>query len=522
MKNWVYLAFTYFVACLPCLAQDNGSDTLVYIDEIAYSGTYEKKEFHRYFTAEEEDFLSLFLASTADLDESLAMQYQQDFYIFLSDLKYKTPATLSAKRRIKSIYKLTHDHYFSKYEIRTSFADIFKNGNFNCVTASALYGIILQQCNIPFHVRETPVHVYLVSFPGNEEIKIESTDPLAGYLSFDLRMKKQYIDYLRKNKFISENEYAVTSTDDLFNKYYFADQQITLKELVGIQYLNNAAYLFNDRKIKEGYHELEKSYLFYPCKRTEFLMMISLAEIVSKETFDTLENVEYLVKLTRFNKESITPQMIRDEFSRITITHLINRSDVDHYEKIYHYLESRIHRKEYIDEISFIYHYERGRFLLNRGRTKEALPFFEEAYRINPDNAEAQVAFVQTLANSMQVMGTREAAGLAEQYANHYESLKTNIVFNNLRVMLYLGTAMDYFDQGDVIGGDKYLLKFETLHSIYPGGDISFELIGKAYSSAGMYFFRKGNYKKAKEYIERGLVLSPQNPILLYCLTSFE
>jgi len=522
MKKWISLAFAYFVACWSCFAQNATSDTLVYPDEIKYSGAYEKAQFNRFFSNGEEDFLSLFLATSADMDEMLAQQYQLDFYTFLSDLKIKTPIALKPKQRIKTIYKITHDHYFSKYELQTSFPEIFKNGNFNCVSASALYGIILQKSNIPFDVRETPVHVYLVSYPGSEEIKIESTDPAAGYLSFDQRMKKQYIDYMRKNKFISENEYIGTNTNELFDKYYFADEQISLKELLGIQYLNKAAYLFQDQKIKEGYHELEKAYLFYPCKKIEFLMMIALADIVGKETYNELNDADYLVKLTRFNTESITPSMVRDEFAKITIAHLINRSDVDYYEKIYQYLESHIKQKEFLDEIAFVYHFERGRYLLNRSRTRDALPFFEVAYRINPDNADAQVAFVQTLASSMRVMDTRTATSLVEKYASQYESLKTNMVFNNLLIMLYLGTAMDYFDRGELTPGDEYLLKFEALHSLFPGGDLTYDLVGRAYSSAGMHYFRKGNLKKAKEYIQRGLVISPGNTALLYCLTSFE
>jgi len=122
----------------------------------------------------------------------------------------------------------------------------------------------------------------------------------------------------------------------------------------------------------------------------------------------------------------------------------------------------------------------------------------------------------------MRVMDTRTATSLVEKYASQYESLKTNMVFNNLLIMLYLGTAMDYFDRGELTPGDEYLLKFEALHSLFPGGDLTYDLVGRAYSSAGMHYFRKGNLKKAKEYIQRGLVISPGNTALLYCLTSFE
>ncbi|MBN2761533.1 MAG: hypothetical protein JXR41_00470, partial [Bacteroidales bacterium] len=265
MIKRIITVFTLFIVFCTCFAQESATDTLVFPDDIVYNGPFEEEQFNRYFNLHEEDYLNLFLASSATIDESNAQQYRQNFYEFLSNLKIKTPAVHKPKKRIKTIYKATHNHYFTKYELKTSFEDIFRNGGFNCVTASALYGIILQKSNIPFDVRETPVHVYLVSYPGAEEIKIEATDPLAGYMTFDLRTKKQYVDYMRDNKFISENEYGRNTIDELFNKYYFSDQKISLKELLGIQYLNNAVYLFNDHKIKEGYRELEKAYIFYPC-----------------------------------------------------------------------------------------------------------------------------------------------------------------------------------------------------------------------------------------------------------------
>ncbi len=341
-------------------------------------------------------------------------------------------------------------------------------------------------------------------------------------MAFDQRTKRQYIEYLRSNKLISENDYLAATTDELFNKYYFTDQKISLKELIGIQYLNNAIYLFNDHKLKEGYNELEKAYIFYPCEKTKFLLLSALTEIIGKENFEELPSLDYFVKLTRFGQENITTENVRSQFALITNFHLINRGNKEYYDKIYQYLTDSIKNEDYLKEISFLYNYESGRYLLNRLKVKEALPYFEKAYSINPDNTDAQMAFVRTLASSLQVMNAKDALPFVENYMQQYEKLKDNYAFNTLVILLYLGIATDHFNNGNIATGDEYLLKFEQIKETIPAGDLPIDLVADAYSSAGMHYFRRGNYKKAKEYIKRGLVISPNNPKLIYCLSSFE
>jgi tetratricopeptide (TPR) repeat protein len=522
MRRKLYIVYCLFAPVLYCLSQENLVDTLVRPEEIRYSNDYEKLQFDRFFIHNETDFLRLFLASAATMNESTAISCEQAFRTFLADLGQKAPPSKSPQKRIKTIYRQTHNHFFKQYELNTAFPDIFNNGNFNCVTASALYGIMLQSSNIPFVVHETPVHVYLVAYPEKESIKIESTDPLLGYLNFDQRFKKQYVDYLHDKKLISEKEFSTISTDNLFNKYYFTDRVVMLKELLGIQYINNAIGFFNERKLEKGYHEMEKAYLFYPCEKVKFIMLTALVEILGKENYDKLSDLEYFIRITRYPDDVITAEDIRSEFVKITNYHLISQSNAVYYDRIYEYLKENIRYEKYKKDISFIYFYEKGRFMLNRSRIKEALPLLEEAYKINPDNADAQVALVTALTNSVRFLDIKEAAGIIDQYHIRYADLKTNIAFNNLLALLYLGMAFDCFEDRNISLGDEYLLKFEKLIKEELCGDLPLDAVANAYSSGGIYYFRKGNYTKAKEYIYRGLKVSPNNPKLLYCLTSFD
>ena len=46
-------------------------------------------------------------------------------------------------------------------------------------------------------------------------------------------------------------------------------------------------------------------------------------------------------------------------------------------------------------------------------------------------------------------------------------------------------------------------------------------LIGEAYSAASVYYFKRGLYNKAKEYLSKGLDFAPNNKQLKFGASSF-
>lgn len=81
------------------------------------------------------------------------------------------------RKRIKRIYNTIHNTFLEKYNIEAHFSDIFINGNYNCVSATALYSYVFESLEIPYKIKETPTHVYLVVYPKSYKIYIETTVP---------------------------------------------------------------------------------------------------------------------------------------------------------------------------------------------------------------------------------------------------------------------------------------------------------------------------------------------------------
>lgn len=497
------------------------SDTLVFADEIAYSDSFERNSLTSFLHDNSQDYFRMFLASSGNYSEA---EYQKAYGIYKDFMnKLNTPkfSSSGAKKKIKMIYQQVHDKFFRKYELQTNFSAIFKNGNYNCVTATALYGIILKELDIPFAVVETPIHVYLIAYPDNEDIKIETTDPLTGYFVLDQKTKKSFVDYMIKNKMVSESESNSSTTDELFNKYYFPDSRIHLKELLAIHYYNMAIQELTGNKNKLAYDYFEKSYLLYPTERTAFLMFVTLAEILKNLEYRKVGELKYLVKIARFDKFGVTVNDIKGEFARITDYHLVNRSNINYYDTVYNYLISNIDSITYRNEISYLYYYEKGRYLMNKTRYQESHENFLQAYELKPLNSDAQGAFVQSLALLMNQLSVSDALERTEKYYNEIEELKSNKTFVSLLLHIYLLNAYQQFNLLHPLKAESSLKIFELIYEKNSEIDIMPDAIGDAYSAAGVYYFKRGNYKRAKEYIDKGLYYAPGNFKLIMSHNSF-
>ena len=138
-----------------------------------------------------------FLKSICAIDSTFSETNYSEYYKKLDDVIKTLPSKESKSKketkRIKKVYDIIHSKFLKKYEANSIFTDIFKNGNYNCVTASAIYAYIFDKLDVPYHVKEAPSHVYLIAYPKTHNIYLETTAPGAyGFISpNDSQIKKK-------------------------------------------------------------------------------------------------------------------------------------------------------------------------------------------------------------------------------------------------------------------------------------------------------------------------------------------
>lgn len=505
------LFFTFFLTALTSLSAIC-QDSLVTINEITFNSDFEKRAFDEFFTKKTQQFLPLFLAANATMDETKANGIQSRIDQIVGEIKMTGVEKKKADKKIKAIYEKVHDPLLKKYELENRFHEIFSSGNYNCVTATALYSLIFEQLDIPYEIKEEPTHVYLLSYPNKENILVETTTPMFGYINFNGEFKERYVSNLKKQKVIGTDESERKTTDELFNQYYFKNEKISLRELTGIHYMNDALFLKDHGKWKEGFYQLEKAYLFYPSQRCKYLAMAFAAEVVAKEKLSPKEKSVFIGKLSRYSDEGITPDMIKGEFINLTQDLLFRENNKTLHQECYQILTSKIHDKELLKEIDFVYYSENGRAYYNLGNYAKAKPFYEKALSLQPNNIDLGGIFINLIGQSIRTQQDEKV--LLDSLNAYKEKFPSLTQFNNFNSLLANAVTVNYgeaYEKGDLTLAKKHKDYLDELLKNNPNVNLNYNVVGKAFSSVCTYYFRKGQKAKAREVLQEGLKISPDN-----------
>lgn len=98
-----------------------------------------------------------------------------------------------------------------------------------------------------------------------------------------------------------------------------------------------------------------------------------------------------------------------------------------------------------------------------------------------------------------------------DSLSSMYPVLMENNNFVQIYGYSHLMHIEKYFKDKDHEHGDKAIVAFEKLFESYPIVDFPDNLIGRAYSEAAVYYFKKGQNKKCMSLLNRGLELAPNS-----------
>jgi len=437
---------------------------------------------------------------------------KQQITVWQSSSKFNK---LNEKKKVKKIYEDVHKTFLEKYEINHELADVFRSGKYNCVSASALYGLFFNALDIPVSVKESYDHVYLVAYPTSLSIRVESTDPMKGYYVYDDRAKAQFAEFLKNAKLISEEEYEQKSVDKLFNEHYYREDEISLKELAGLQYYNKSLKLYDAKKYEEAYAMAEKSYFLYPSDRSALILVATMSHIMNSCQYNDLHYAAYIYKASRYTKFGVLTDNVVNQFKDVTNKLLMSDYNTNRYDAYFKEISAHLEDSALVDEIAFIYYFERGRILYNDGKFDSSLVFIEQAFNLKPRHVDTRILFTDNLLKA--VYGLDEpgdALSELNKYAEIYPSLLENNDFRDLKCTLILVMGIEQFMENNFQDAFGYIDEFEETANSFSAVFESYQInrvIEEAYSRAASYYFRKGKYAEAKAYINKGLVYAPQS-----------
>jgi tetratricopeptide (TPR) repeat protein len=501
----VTLIMVFRVACLFGLLQCISGLCSV-PDSALFSTAFERRVLLQYVNNDTADPVELFMAlDYAEENEGIPSKINET----LAGLQLRT-AKLSLAKKLKVIYKTVQDDFLEKYTEDAHFNDIFENGNFNCVTASALYAIVLSRLNIPYIIKEMPDHVYLIADPYQTGFLIESTLPAKGVVAFDDRLKTSYIEFLHNNKIISLDDYMNKSVDELFALYYTPDKTVTLTELAGIQYYNKGAVLYNRSRYQESLKNFEKAGLLYDSDIIRYMKSNATTNILYEENQSRNYKGKTLAGYVNSNESNaMALQYARDFFNTVTNELVLNHPDIRAYDTYFHDFAGNIQIEDTADFYQTYYTY-RGIYLYSNFDYFQALRYLEKAYRVNSENIHTR-HLVSEITTKYLVSDNNYRTGIdsLSVYFSVFPFLKKEKVFQEYMVYCYARTANSSFEMNDAKQGNEILQSLESYLADNAGAVANERYIIYAYSGAALYYLKKQQYEQAEKKLRKGLSYAP-------------
>lgn len=529
LMNWSnkprhFLLCLILAACQPGSRAQEPADSAVilfHVEDLYYHSAFEYQVFDELEDGNR-DYLALITCINPGTTEQEMAAYRRWIAKIAASIGSDRFERSSEEKKIEAISSYLSANIFMQYDQMSTFDDLYRTGRYNYISSACLYAFIMDELKIPYIIRESSSHLYLLAWPLSQKIIVETTIPEYRHFMFDYNARVDFVKYLRNINVIDEVTWRVKSTRELFEKYFYPQKDFTVKELSGLQYMYRAMEDIDNRALKSAYLNLKKAYYLYPSYKVQYLLLAGYYSFMDSADYTNTEGQVFLGEGPRLIPTGFNFGYYLQRFGVITDIYLFDREDISEYDRLYRFLAERINDQHLRDELSFLYYYETGRYYHNSGKFELALDNIEKAWDIRPADKDLQILFVSTLAGYAVTTGSSELIPRLEFYDEEYKIEERNDIFVMVKMHTYLQYAGESFQLQDVAAGESYMSKFEALYQDNPDIGINQDLVGRSYSSAAVYYFRKGSSDRSKQMIMKGLQYAPDNVELQLKMESFK
>lgn len=197
---------------------------------------------------------------------------------------------------LRAMVNQAHRKFLRKYKAYSQFNEAFDNGNYDCLTGTAFFSVVLEGLKFKHRIIETNYHIFLLVNTSQGEILIETTDRYFGF-----KTKAEEIDN-------SLNQYKKNLLPGSTEKQYYQYHTSLFREvngmlLSGLLYFNQAVIAYNQHNWLLCVEKLEKARSIYNNARVEELTEILIGSIAISDLKESSKQ-ELLSKLKKHLKST--------------------------------------------------------------------------------------------------------------------------------------------------------------------------------------------------------------------------
>jgi hypothetical protein len=223
----------------------------------------------------------------------------RSFSEFVNRLESKRSSFRDDRAFVHHIFQKSHQKFLRNFEQYAPFRDMFGVGNYNCLTGTALYALLLEHFQIEYSIVETNYHVFVLVNTKKGKVLLEATDPVHGFTSGSGEIEKRIEGY-RKNQI-----QQTTTTDKKYYSFSFdLFNEVKLEQLLGLLHYNTAIVDYNNDKLQSAITHLDQALALYNSPRIEeFSRVITLSVVES--SLSTSMKEYYIKRLHSIRKKHI-------------------------------------------------------------------------------------------------------------------------------------------------------------------------------------------------------------------------
>lgn len=459
-----------------------------------------------------------FIASLSVIDslstKNKVKQYKDRLDRLISTLPVKEEKDKREIKRVKKIYDLVHESLFTKYEELAYFPQIFENGVYNCVTATAIYAYVFDAIKVPYVIKDAPGHVFLIAYPKTFKIHLETTAPgIYGFIIPKDSEVKEVVENLIKLKLVTKDEATNLGYDKTYMNYFYGKDFLSKSALIGMQYYNRGLDKFTKKDFKNAQKDITKSLIFFPYAPSKFLNKNLILLTVSESDLSTIEEINKLFDAFSLLKYKV--DFNNNDF-KIQLYKIINsdNNDLAFIEKTIPILTKFEDEAFNIKNKTFLYEYILDKNA-NADELDETIRVADTLLSINSKSKIAKQGINYAVFKKLRLLPySADALNKVDDYISKYEFLKENKKIDSYKIYLFGRLIEDNYKSKDIALGRRYFNEFDVLISKYNDLSkllINSELIAQIYTRVGRYYYRQNEFKLASEVLNKGLLVYPED-----------
>ncbi|HET7734181.1 MAG TPA: hypothetical protein VFK73_10115 [Paludibacter sp.] len=482
------------------------ADSLVRFSDLSFQSEFEKQVFK---SNQPVDEFNLCLASDKNMTPEKAATLKSSFNEIVKQLEKEKLTNKNFRQKFANAHKIIFYKSPMQYYDNAEFSDVLNNGYFSYVTSSVLYSLALKELKIPFYYLFTLNKTNVIINPDAEQIILEARNRKDENGYFNSSDNNSYIVSLLDKNIRIGSEYQYNSSGG-YSVVRFKESDVLKSNQLGATiYFYKAIQQLNARQNEEAYRLISKACYLYPDETFINSMYLMLTDRMNECKFDKIEDVDILGQISRFDANNF--DNIRKSFHNI-LGRGIDKNDMAFCTAAYNRLLPQINDVTLADEISYVYYL--GLAYSHRFAEEGLEPAFQ-ALKLRPNDKFALNVIESTLNNMKYRYDDKKTLlDTLNRYENQLNNTNVSDVMKNIKLLLYLDIAKEFFMRNKTKEGVQYLSLFESGFKLpLPNTDFRVR-IENAYYEYARYYVRFNNLAMAKKIVNKGLEYIPHSNMI--------